>query len=118
MSIESREIAVVDQALRRHPRSNNLRFSVAADQIEVFERRAANVNDLLATFGISDPDSPPATGGPVGFRAIVRFVLQNEEKRFFQAERLVAGEWEPVGGPAPIHFVAKRVIGQLPRAET
>lgn len=113
MPVESKDIAPVDQALRRHPRASNLRFSTGEDRIEVFERVASGLNDYLATFGISDPDAPPATG-QVGFAPVLRFVLVDMEKRFFQAERVgPGGVWETLSAPAPMYYLAKRVIGQL-----
>lgn len=112
MPIESRDIAAVDQTLRRHPRAGDLRFSVGAGTIEVYARTIPNINDMLATFGISDPESPPATGQLPGFSIRLRFVLLEESPRIFQAERRTAAGWEDCGQGA-LRDLARQIIPEL-----
>lgn len=41
------EIAAVESAVRRHPKSRNYRVGVKQNRIEVYERRGPDVEDLL-----------------------------------------------------------------------
>jgi hypothetical protein len=113
MQLSSQDLAIVDQALRRHPQSSELRISADGAQIEVLLRRPPNVNDMLATYGISDPDSPPPSGRAPGFVLALRFVLLQDAPRLFQAERWSETGWEPLGAPAPLRQSVRPALAAI-----
>lgn len=124
VQLATSEVNIVDRALRRHPQTSNYRFSVRDDQIEVFERVEPNLADMLASFGphvvgfltTQDPAVRP-TGHPAGFRAILRFILEDPERRLFRVERIQHDAfpkgWIVLSDRAAIGLLVRRIIPLL-----
>lgn len=95
MAILPQELSTLDRLLRLHPRSNSFRLSSHDDVIEVFERATPNLAYMLATFGIASDEL--GTPAETSISMVLRFVLEDEERRVFRAERAMANdEWEIV----------------------
>jgi len=89
------EVAAVESAVRRHPKSRNYRVGVKQNRIEVYERVGPDVNDLLPIFqqlggtrpGLVD-QLQTRLDQNAQFKPEMRFVLKDAEQRTFQAQRM------------------------------
>jgi hypothetical protein len=89
------EIAAVEEAVRRHPKTRNYRVNVKQDRIEVYESTGPDADDLLSDLKRS---GFPLLGKEAGVREmlersahfwpVLRFTLEEEETRVFWAERM------------------------------
>ena len=88
------EVAAVEAAVRRHPRSGNYRVAVKRDRIEVCERTGPDVEALASIFrraGVSGPgltaDLQAVSERDSRYKPELRFILVDAERRTFRAQR-------------------------------
>lgn len=91
--IEPREVAVVEQAVHRHPKAHNYRVNVKRNMIEVYERVGPDADDMTRVFEnlglgermrgwIENEAEHHSHLAPV-----LRFVLVDTRERTFAVER-------------------------------
>jgi hypothetical protein len=118
------EMAVVEAAVKRHPKARNYRVGVKGDQIVVYERVGPDMGELVKIFkGIG-----PLSRGQVEelqemedrgaqFTPVLRFILADAEQRTFRAERWCylgsIDDWIHVGGWGPVDHLAGELIPKL-----
>jgi hypothetical protein len=118
------EVAVVEAALRQHPKPGNYRVDVKAKQIVIYERVGADMDDLSRIFqaigGISRTRQAAlqeVVDQHAQFSPVLRFTLSNEEKRTFYAERWCylgsIDDWIHAGPNGPVHLLAQLMIPRL-----
>ncbi len=123
-----KEIAAVEAAVRRHPKSRNYRVSVKHDQINVYERIGPDVDDLMDVLRKSLHDLPTPSQTTLGrvqsdldrhaqFTPVMRFVLADAEQRTFGVQRMCylgsIDDWIGIGEYGQIDELAARLIPKL-----
>jgi len=122
--ILSGEVAAVEAAVQRHPRSEKYRVSVKHNRIEVYEQIGANAEELaaaLAQEGLGSPGLADRLRAKMEryaqFTPVLRFVLAAPERRTFRVERMCClssiDDWIEVGVTGPLDRLAHRVIPKL-----
>jgi shikimate kinase len=117
--IGDEEVQIVEQALKQHPRPSNYRLDVRGEIITVYEsnRRGLSVNGFA-------PFSSAALMQEIydkqaHFMPVLRFVLLNEDKRLFGAERYCfrgsIEDWMPLlgAGRASLKDLARKYVKHL-----
>ena len=119
------EIAAVESAVRRHPKSRNYRVGVKQNRIEVYERRGPDVEDLLPVIrgmGVTMPGAARVLQDHLDenaqFAPEMRFILVDAEQRIFRAQRMcyrgsVDGFIDLYLHSGPIDELARRLIPTL-----
>jgi hypothetical protein len=117
------EIAAIEQAVRRHPRARNYHVNAKPDRIEVYERVGPDLDDLvsgLRELGIlaegREAKLQKVLDDGAQFKPVLQFILEDEESRFYRAER-----WCYSGGidgwlfvdTGPVKQMARRMIPTL-----
>jgi hypothetical protein len=89
-----KEIAAVEEAVRRHPKARNYRVNVRPDRIEVYESVGPDVDGLLSDlkgFGFlpkaKEAGLRAVLERSVQFTPVLRFILEDKEMRVYRAER-------------------------------
>jgi len=89
------EVAAVESAVRRHPKSRNYRVGIKQNRIEVYERVGPDVGNLAPIFrelGVMGPGLTERLQARLDqnaqFKPEMRFVLVDSEQRVFQAQRM------------------------------
>jgi len=89
------EVAAVESAVRRHPKSRNYRVGVKQNRIEMYERVGPDVDNLAPIFrelGVMGPGLTERLQARLDqnaqFKPEMRFVLADAEQRTFQAQRM------------------------------
>ena len=89
------EVAAVESAVRRHPKSRNYRVGVKQNRIEMYERVGPDVDNLASIFrelGVMGPGLTERLQARLDqnaqFKPEMRFVLADAEQRTFQAQRM------------------------------
>jgi hypothetical protein len=89
------EVAAVESAVRRHPKSRNYRVGIKQNRIEVYERLGPDVGNLAPIFrelGVMGPGLTERLQARLDqnaqFKPEMRFVLVDAEQRVFQAQRM------------------------------
>jgi hypothetical protein len=117
------EVAAVEQAVRRHPKARNYRVNVRSDRIEVYERVGPDLGDLVS--GLRELEIlvegretklQKVLNDGAQFAPVLQFILEDEESRFYRAER-----WCYSGGidgwlfvdTGPVEQMARRMIPTL-----
>jgi hypothetical protein len=111
------EIAAVEDAVRRHSRARNYRVNVKPDRIEIYESIGPDAEDLIESLS-SHGFGVPGLGERIRaererytqFRAVLRFILEDEETRDFRAER-----WCYLGSIDDWIFVTTGPLEQMAR---
>lgn len=116
------EVAVVEAAVRRHPKSRNYRVSVKHERIEVYERVGPDAEELVAALegltmlGLADRIRATMEDH-ARFTPVLRFILVDEERRTFRAERWCylgsIDDWIDVGPMGPLDRLARQLIPRL-----
>lgn len=121
--IQSREVAIVETILKRHPKSHNYRVSVKHDRIEVYERVGLDTSDLTRIVGqaILDPGMRERIDTEMDrysqFTPVLRLVIRDTDARIFSAQRMCYRSW--VDGWLELHDsgeiepLARRLIPTL-----
>ena len=118
------ERAVVEAALRQHPKPGNYRVDVKGKQIVIYERTGADIDQLFpllrAVGGISQAKRASLQeilDKSAQFSPVLRFTLSDEEKRTFYAERWCylgsIDDWIHAGPNGPVHLLAQLMIPKL-----
>jgi hypothetical protein len=111
------EVAVVEEAVRRHPKAHNYRVNVRPDRLEIYESTGPDLDGLLSGLkgaGLlpraKEADLRTVLEDRAQYAPVLRFILQEEEARVFRAER-----WHYSGSIDDWIFVATGAIEQLAR---
>lgn len=88
------EVAAVEDAIEKHPKAYNYRIDVKPDRILIYERIGPDAEAMLETFqtlGFEAANLKEALREEVQsysqFTPVMRFILNEAEKRDFRAER-------------------------------
>jgi hypothetical protein len=118
--IAPEEMAAIEAALKRHPKGGNYRLSVKHNQIVVYERLGPDVDRLNAIFGIFSPLNKGAEeylDRSAQYTPIMRFILDDPEKRDYHAERWCfrgsIDDWIYAGQSGEIETLARELIPTL-----
>lgn len=94
--IQPDEVAAVQAALKRHPKADNYRVVVKGKQIVVYERVGPNAEELIEELqgtlqgslaAAKADDLAEVLDQRAKFSPVMRFILVDEERRTFHAER-------------------------------
>ena len=117
------ELAAVESALERHPKTRNYRTVVKRDCIEVYERVGLDADDLVAVLS-KELDVPNLADRlhdwqdqRARFAPVLRFILADAAHRTFDVQRMcyrgsVEG-WIDVGESGPVDQLARGLIPTL-----
>ena len=120
--IESREIGVVEQAVRRHPQARNYRVNVKRNVIEVYERVGPDSDELIRVLDKIGSGSRmhEQIKGDIEqhsrFAPVLRFILVDAQDRRFAVERMGysgRGGWLDVYASGKIEPLALKWIPKL-----
>jgi hypothetical protein len=118
--IAPEETAAVEAALKRHPNGGNYRLGVKHNQIVVYERLGPDVESLNTMFGLFGPLDPRASetlARSAQYTPIMRFILDDPEKRDYHAERWCfrgsIDDWIYAGHSGKIETLAGELIPRL-----
>jgi hypothetical protein len=123
--IAPEEVAAVEAALKRHPKGRNYRVGVKQDQIVIYEQLGPDAEELAGIFGRFSPFSPEDLRAGIQerldrsaqFIPIIRFILVEQGKREFIAERWCfrgsIDDWIYAGHSGKINVLARKVIPAL-----
>jgi len=118
------EVAAVEAAVRRHPKSRNYRFNVKHDRIEVYERVGPDAEELIAALGqrvlsmsgLADRIRAERERY-AQFTPVLRFILVDAERRTFRAERWCylgsIDDWIDIGPMGTVDRLARQLIPKL-----
>jgi hypothetical protein len=127
VQILPQELAVVEAAVARHPKSHNYRVAVKHNRIEVHERVGPDADEVLSIFteiGLGVPGMShriEELRADMDLRAqftpVLRFVLTDAEQRTFHTERWCylgsIDDWIYVGPTGPVDRLARQWIPKL-----
>lgn len=122
--IRPEEVAAVEAAVGRHPKSHKYRVNVKRNRIEVYERVGPDAEELasaLAQEGLGIPGLAdrlrPTMERRVQFTPVLRFILADAERRTFRVERMCylgsIDDWIDVGPMGPVDRLARQLIPRL-----
>jgi hypothetical protein len=122
--IRPEEVATVEAAVGRHPKSNKYRVNVKHNRIEVYEQVGPDAGELAAAlaqegFGISALADRlrPTMERRAQFTPVLRFILADAEQRTFRVERWCylgsIDDWIDVGPMGPVDRLARHWIPRL-----
>jgi hypothetical protein len=111
------EVAAVEAAVERHPKSRNYRVNVKHDRIEIYESVGPDVDGLISDLrGMGMPlsdrekDLREILERGAQFTPILRFILDDETRRVFRAER-----WCYLGSVDDWIFITTGPVDRLAR---
>ena len=115
------EVAAVEAAVRRHPKSGNYRVNVKRDRIEIYERVGPDAEELCAVLGLAGVDLPGlvdsirATQERHGrFEPVLRLILADAEQRTFWVERMCylgsVDDFVPIGASGTVDELSRQLI--------
>ena len=117
------ELAAVEAALERHPKSRNYRAVVKENRIEVYERVGLDADDLVAVLSkqLDVPDLAERVHDWQDqrgrFAPVLRFVLADAEQRTFYVQRMSYRgsfeHWIHIGELGPVDQLARSLIPTL-----
>src|SRR5271157_1562139 len=122
--IPTDEVALVEEALKRHPAGSNYRVAVKNTQIIIYEAVGPDVDQILALFGKSIPLRPGAVEQLKAqfdrtrqFTPVMRFILVDRDKRAYVAERWSYSgsidDWIDINRSGKISKLASQLIPTL-----
>ena len=122
--IRPEEVAAVEVAVRRHPKSNKYRVSVKRNRIEVYEQVGPDAEELasaLAQEGFGIPALAdrlrPTMERRAQFTPVLRFILADAERRTFRVERWCylgsIDDWIDVRSMGTVDRLARQLIPKL-----
>ena len=111
------EIAAVEAAVKRHPKSRNYRVNVKHDRIEIYESTGPDADELLShlreasmLFLGREQGLREVLEQGAQFTPVMRFILADEAERTFDAER-----WCYLGSIDDWIFITTGPVSQLAR---
>lgn len=118
------EVAAVEAAVQRHPKSRNYRVSAKHDRIEVYELVGPDAEDLITALAQEGFGMPGLTSRIhaereryAQFTSVLRFILTDAEQRTFRAERMCylgsIDDWIDVGPMGPVNRLARQMVPTL-----
>ena len=117
------EVAAVEKAVERHPKSRNYRVDVKHDRIEVYERIGPDTDRLIQALGEHMLGMPGLEDRiraeqeqHARFTPVLRFILADAKRRTFRVERMHYGgrdEWFEIGATGPVKKLARKLIPTL-----
>jgi hypothetical protein len=118
------EVAAVEAAVRRHPKSHKYRVNVKHNRIEVYEQIGPDAEELaagLAQEGFAIPALAdrlrPTMERRAQFTPVLRFILADAERRTFRVERMCylgsIDDWIDVGPMGTVDRLARHWIPKL-----
>jgi len=123
MQILPKEIAAVEAAVERHPKSRNYRVNVKHDRIEIYESTGPDVDELLShlreasiLFRRREQEAREFLEQSARFTPVLRFILADAKRRTFRVERMHYGgrdEWFELGHTGAIDQLARQLIPTL-----
>ena len=118
------EVATVEAAVKRHPKSHRYRVAVKHNRIEVYEQVGPDADELisaLAQQGLGTPELADRIRAEqeryAQFTPVLRFILADVKQRTFRVERMCylggIDDWIDVGPMGPIDQLARLWIPRL-----
>lgn len=118
------EVAAVEAAVERHPRSRNYRVSVKHDQIQIYEEVGPDAEDLIMALERQMLESPELAARIraereryAQFTPVMRFILIDAETRSFGVQRWCyrgsIDDWIDIGASGSLEQLAQRLIPTL-----
>jgi hypothetical protein len=118
------EVAAVESALKKHPKSRNYRVAVKHDQIIIYEAVGMGVDELSELFGKVMPLPADFTdrlqtewSRHTQFSQVMRFILEDSEQRSFRAERWCyrgsIDDWIYAGQSGKIELLVNKLVPVL-----
>jgi len=117
--ISSEELATVEAALKKLPKSHKYRARIKNKQIIIYESRGADFGEILAGIGWSMPASIGREFDErnAQFSPIMRFILEEPEERTFSPQRWCfrgsIDDWINIQSPDKIEVLAKKLLPKL-----
>jgi len=118
------EVAAVEAAVQRHPKSYNYRVAVRDNRIEIYERVGPDLDEFiteLSKVGLLVPGRADwlreLLEDRARFTPVLRFILVDAEQRTFCTERWCylgsIDDWIDVGPMGPVDRLARQWIPKL-----
>jgi hypothetical protein len=119
------ELAAVEAAVARHPKSHSYRVAVRRNRIEVYERVGPDAGDLLASLAEVGLETTTRLAGRLRvdmdrraqFAPVLRFVLTDAAERTFRVERMCyrssVDGWLDVHQYGPADRLARQWVPRL-----
>jgi hypothetical protein len=122
--IRPEEVAAVEAAVQRHPKSYNYRVAVKDNRIEIYERVGPDLDEFiteLSKVGLLVPGRAEGLRelleGRARFTPVLCFILEDAEQRTFRTERWCylgsIDDWIDVGPMGPVDRLARQWIPKL-----
>jgi hypothetical protein len=122
--IRPEEVAAVEAAVQRHPKSYNYRVAVKDNRIEIYERVGPDLDEFITGLGKVGLLVPGRAGGlrelledRARFTPVLRFILVDAEQRTFCTERWCylgsIDDWIDVGPMGSVDRLARQWIPKL-----
>jgi hypothetical protein len=117
--VSPEELATVEAALKKLPKSHKYRARIKNKQIIIYESRGADFGEMMAGIGWSMPASigREFEERHAQFSPILRFILEKPEERIFSPQRWCfrgsIDDWISAGSPAKIETLAKKLVPTL-----
>jgi len=118
-----KEVTAVEAAIAHHKKSHNLRMEVKGDRIVIATRIGPDAQELLAGLGRFPQEYANRVSKVqetldrhAQFKPELRFILEDENKRIFSAERWHYGGregWAPLLSRGSIKTLARKLIPKL-----
>jgi len=117
--IQPKELAVVEDSLRKHEDPWRHWVEVKKNAIVVYHAgEMTGIDGMLKSFGRS-PLSETARRRFASYQAVMRFTSVDKKDRVFVAERFCfrgsVDDWIPIGGPAPLAAHLRKFVKHLGR---
>jgi len=117
--VSPEELATVEAALKKLPKSHKYRARIKNKQIIIYESRGADFDEMMAGIGWSMPASigREFEERHARFSPIMRFILEEPEERIFSPQRWCfrgsIDDWIDIQSPAKIEVLAKNLLPTL-----
>lgn len=113
------ELEIIDRAVKKHARPNAYRLDVRGEAVTVFESHQRRTSNEGFPLFFSMARMQEWYDRHAHFTAVLRFILEDEEKRLFAAERYCflgsIEDWMPLlcGGPEPLKHLVEKYVPHL-----
>ncbi len=119
------ELAIIEKAIRRHPKNENYRVDIKKNQIVVYERQGPDMDSFVESFtkiGLFPADEVRRKVKKIliedaQYSPILRFTLEDPRERTFKVERwsFLGGidNWIDIGQFGKLDDLVKKLIPKL-----